>query len=214
MKLRVAAFAVCLAVGIPAAWAEGRQFEREDYERFFAPGRFASHSTYYASDGLLEVLERRTISVAGQHMLEQSVRSLDISNNYDEGSEYPYYKIEAHSVDQMLWDDRRKAYLYEYSNADFDTNDSVVWESHDTKIDISPDDRKGGEMHAFYNAADRRLGRDVKALDDQYRADVVGMWSWSCVYISDSLFEVECVATHQPSQREEVFFYRRIDLVG
>jgi hypothetical protein len=75
----------------------------------------------------------------------------------------------------MLCDDRRKAYLYEHSSADFDANVSRVWESHDTRIDISPDDRKAGDMHAFYNAADRRLGRDVNVLDDQYRADVVGM---------------------------------------
>jgi hypothetical protein len=218
MWFRAVAVTVCLLAGVgahvPVAWADERAFTLSDYETYFAPGRFATHSTYYASDGLLEILSRRAIDIAGQHMLEQTVRSLDISSNYDEGSEYPFYKIEGRSIDHMLWNDRRRAYLYEYTDADFDANDSTVWESHDTEIGISPGDLLRGAMHVFYREADQRLGRDVKALDDNYRRDVVGMWSWSCAYLSNSEFEVACRAVHQPTHREEVFYYRRLDLVG
>ncbi|MEP7211132.1 MAG: hypothetical protein ABI740_09875 [Alphaproteobacteria bacterium] len=215
MRGRGLAFAIVLAlVAIPAAWADPRIFERQDYESYFAPGRFETRAPFYSSVGLFEILGNSVRAVGGRYVLEQTTHALDVSANYDVRSIFGYYKIESHAVQDMIWDERRHIYAYTYSDREFDTNDSIVWESSNDRIEISKDDVKRGILHHFYNDADGRTGQNVEALDAQYRKDVVGAWMMQCAYIRDSKYDVDCTVTHIPTRRVEHYFYRKLDLVG
>ncbi|MBI1361408.1 MAG: hypothetical protein GC155_14110 [Alphaproteobacteria bacterium] len=209
----LAGFLLALCVS-GAAWAEPRLFSRDDYVLYFAPGRFETRSTYYGSHGVMEVLKNRTGANGARATLAQTTRSLDVSANYDVLSARSFYKIVSTSVQDMVWDDVRKLYVYGYSDRDFDTNDSVVWESLDDRIEVSKDDIKRGLLHDFYKEADRRASRDVALLDRQYRHDVVGLWTMQCAYIRDNQYEVDCTMEHLPTHRIEHYFYRRLDLVS
>ncbi|MDZ4760689.1 MAG: hypothetical protein SGJ21_06415 [Alphaproteobacteria bacterium] len=215
--MKVRAIIICLLVALASeasALAQTRLFKREDYETFFAPGRFKSHAAYYASHGLLEIVKNRSTIFAGRYFLEQTMQALDVSANYDTLSANPYYKIESRGAEVMVWDDRLKAYLYEYSAADFDGNASIVWESTNDQIEITPDDSSSGDLHEYYRAADVRASQDVDALHSQYRRDVVGGWSMQCGYIRDDEWDVECKVLHQPTQRLELYYYRKLDLIS
>jgi hypothetical protein len=163
---------------------------------------------------MIEVLENRVRAIGDRYVLEQSTRALDVSPNYDVRSILGYYKIESQVVEDMVWDERRRVYAYTYSDKDFDTNASIVWESSNDRIEISRDDIKRGLLHNFYNSADKRAGQDTRALDAQYRKDVVGAWTMQCAYISGSKYDVDCTVMHVPSRRVEHYFYRKLDLVG
>ncbi len=217
MRIRGLIFAIVLALGAGAgagAHADPRIFERQDYESYFAPGRFETHAPYYSSVGLFEVLENRVRPSGDKYILEQTTHALDVSANYDVRSILGYYKIDSHAVQDMVWDEARRLYVYIYADKEFDANDSVVWESSNDRIEISRGDVKRGLLHAFYNDADRRAGQNVKALDAQYRKDVVGAWTMQCAYLRDSKFDVDCTVVHVPSRRVEHYFYRKLDLVG
>ncbi len=189
-------------------------FTQQDYLTYFAPGDFSTHSPYYESDGRLEVKSNKVIRVSGLEFLEQSVTSLDVSRNYDLLSDYPYYKIQADGSELLKWDSALSAFVYEYSNKDFEANSSKVWISKNDRIEISADDRPSGLLHNFYNAADQKAKADVRALDDKYRKDVVGVWSMQCSYLSESKYDVECRYTHQPTRRVERYYYRKLNLVS
>jgi len=204
--------AVCIAS--PAAFAGDRPFTREDYESYFAPGRFATYSPYYLSNGTLEVVVNRTAVVAGQYVFEQTTRSLDVSANYDLTSRFDYYKIESVHTDQMVWSERRQAYVYDYTDKEFDADEARVWESNDNGIALSGGDLDRGELHRFYRDADKRAGRDAKVFDQDFRKEVVGVWSWSCAWVANGKFDVECKARHETSKRLETYLYRKLDLVG
>jgi hypothetical protein len=214
-RLRQLVLALIAALALaPGAAAAPRVFAMEDYERYFSPGRFQSQSVYHASQGLLVIEARSARRIAGRTVLEQRFRSLDVAANYDLRSDYPFYKIESEGSDQMVWADWLDAYVFEYSDADFDANDSRVWESHDQSLAVSEGDRDAGLLHDFYREADRKGQQDVEALDAQYRRDVVGRWTMRCYYIRDRDYDVECVNTHLPTQREERYYYRKLDLVS
>jgi hypothetical protein len=198
----------------PASAREPRVFTREDYVAYFSPGRLQSHSPYYDSNGHLEVVRNRIVSVGGKTFLEQTVRSLDVSPNYDTMSTAPYYKIRSNGVSRMVWDDRRAAYMFDYSEADFAKDNSEVFESGNSRIEITKGDEPRGTLHEFYRAADARAGRDVDALDRVYRGDVVGTWSMQCAFVSARDFDVACEMTHLPTDRVERHLYRKLDLIG
>ena len=215
MRFRGYGLAISLTLVVcAAANADPRVFERQDYENYFAPGRFETQAPYYSSVGLFEVLANRTRSVGNAYILEQSTHALDVSANYDARSILGFYKIESHAVQDMVWDEGRRLYSYIYSDREFDANDSIVWESSNDRIEISRGDLKRGLLHAFYNNADKRAGQNVKALDAQYRKDVVGPWTMQCAYIHDNKFDVDCTVVHMPSRRVEHYFYRKLDLVS
>lgn len=223
MKLRIVLFALALAAPAAAdpplrpaqtAPIKERAFTRADYESYFAAGRFASRSVYYQSEGVMEVIANKISTVAGRYVLAQTIDALDVSPNYDVGSAYPFYKVRTRDTEQMFWDDKLNAYVFEYSNAEFDGDNSLAWESKDTKPEISKGDKGGFPLHKFYHDADRRAGHNVAAIDAQYRKDVTGMWTWRCFYLQRAQFDVECRAVHQPSGRSEDYSYRKLDLVS
>lgn len=206
---------ICLAAGAAGAQsprADGRVFEREDYLSYFTPGRFASKSVYYSSHGVMEVISNRTRSLFGRSFLTQSMETLDVSPNYDANSGYPFYKIRSMSDEDLAWDEGRKVWVFEYSNADFDRDQSRVWESDDNAAEITAGDKASGDLHRFYNAADARAGRNPEQTEQAFRESVVGLWSWRCVYLRRETFDVECRATHLATWRDEDYSYRRIDL--
>lgn len=217
--------AFCLAFAVLSATAayaqkpipaEGKEkpFTREDYERYFVPGRFASKSVFYQSEGTMDVISNVVKHPGGRYALTQTIDTLDTSANYDLKSGFPYYKVRSRVGEEMLWDDRLQAYVFEYSNKDFDEDASLAWESRDNKAAISKGDSGPAPLHKFYNDADRRAGNDVKAIAAQYRKDVVGMWVWRCFYKKRGAFDVECRAVHQPTGRSEDYSYRKLDLVS
>jgi hypothetical protein len=207
--------AIILTFGAtPLAHAEPRMFDRQDYETYFAPGRFETRAPYLSSVGLFEVLSSRVRNVGGRYVLEQTSHTLDVSANYDARSLLGFYKIDTRAIQDMIWDERRQVYIYTYSDREFDTNDSMVWESRNDRIEISEGDVKRGLLHPFYNDADKRAGQDVKALEDQYRKNTVGAWTMQCAYIRDARYDVDCVVTHTPTGRVEHYFYRKLDLVS
>jgi hypothetical protein len=212
----VLAICLCAATGAANAFADnpGRAFKREDYEHYFSPGRFASHSPFYDSDGEMEVLSNHRMTIAGQYVLEQTTQSFDVSLNYDVDSAFRFYKIMSINTDQMLWDDHRGVYVYDYSAREFDTDNAQVWESRDDHIDISTADRKRGALHTFYRDVDKRAGRDAREFDQEFRNDVVGYWTWACAYVSGGKFDVACKARHETTGRTETYFYRRLDLIS
>ena len=218
VPLRFAAFAlgawsVATASGAPA-FADERSFTREDYESYFEPGRFATWSPFYQSDGAMEIVVNRNATVGGRHILEQTTRSFDVAANYDIMSEYAFYKIESDNTDLMMWDEQRQVWVYDYTPKEFDTDTARVWESNNNEIRISDGDLDRGPLHQFYRDADRRAGRDATLFDRDFRNEVVGMWSWSCTWVNENGFDVECEAAHQKSERVETYFYRKLDLIG
>jgi hypothetical protein len=217
-QARGAALAISLAAALvspPHAMTEEvRTFAREDYVDYFEPGRFESHSPYYGSEGVMEVVRNRVIELGGRRFLEQTVRSLDVSANYDALSEYPYYKIRSEGMSRMLWDEAKAAYVFDYSRADFERDDSEVFESRRPAPEILAEDRPRGRLHAFYRRADQRAGRDVDAMDRAYQADVIGAWSMQCAFVSKQSYDVACRLTHLPSERVEQHYYRKLDLIG
>jgi len=40
------------------------------------------------------------------------------------------------------------------------------------------------------------------------------VWSWSCAWVANGKFDVECKARHETSKRLETYLYRKLDLVG
>lgn len=212
----LAVLVLCIGVALdhPAAADEPRIFSREDYAVYFSPGRLQSHSPYYDSNGQLEVIRNRVLSVGGKTFLEQTVRALDVSPNYDTLSEAPFYKIRSNGVSRMVWDERRVAYLFDYSDLDFSEDTSEVFESANSRVEISGADKPRGTLHTFYRGADERAGRDVDALDRAYRADVVGAWSMQCMYVSTKDYDVACELIHLPTDRIERHLYRKLDLIG
>jgi hypothetical protein len=207
---------VLLAVlAAPAALAQERAFTEADYLKFFAPGHFASKSVYYASTGEMEVLANKPSNLFGRHFLAQTTATLDVAANYDSQSEFEFYKVKAENTEQLVWDDARQVYLFVYSLAEFEKEGSTVWESRNMDPEISPRDKGPYPLHRFYNDADRRAGRDVAAIELRYRTDVVGAWTWRCVWLAPKQeFQVRCDATHQPTGRVEDYLYRRSDLVS
>lgn len=214
MELRAILVGLVMLASAAPALAEARTFERADYETYFAPGRFKTHAVYYASFGLYEITGNRSTSFGGRYFLEQRAQALDVSPNYDTLSDHAFYKIQSSGAETMVWDEGRKAYLYEYSNADFDANTSVVWESDNDDIQITPGDVNAGKLHAFYRGADKRASADVEALDAKYRKDVVGAWTMQCAYIVDDEWDVECLVNHVPTKRLERYYYRKLDLMS
>ena len=215
MRFRGLGLAIIPAISLcAAANADPRVFERQDYESYFAPGRFETEAPYYSSVGLLEVLANRPRSAGENYILEQTTHALDVSSNYDARSILGFYKIDSHAIQDMVWDEGRHSYRYIYSDKEFDANDSIVWESSNDRIEISRGDVKRGLLHAFYTSADRRAGLNVKALDAQYRKDVVGAWTMQCAYIRDNKYDVDCTVVHVPSRRVEHYFYRKLDQVS
>lgn len=203
------------AIGLAGpAFADERPFAREDYESYFAPGRFATFSPFYQSDGTMEVLVNRKATISGRHVLEQTTHSFDVSSNYDLMSEFDYYKIESRHTDLMMWDEGRELWVYDYTNEEFDNETARVWESQNNSVDITDSDVDRGSLHAFYRAADKRAGRDAALFDKEFRGDVIGLWTWKCAWISGGKFDVECKAAHEKSLRVETYFYRKLDLVG
>jgi hypothetical protein len=198
----------------PAALAQGRPFEHEDYLTYFSPGRFASKSDYYSSTGEMSVISNRPSSILGRQFLAQGIEAIDAAPNYDLGSVFPYYKVQSRTVEHMVWDASRKLWLFDYSEAEFDSDRSVAWESHNTDPEISPGDRKVGDMHGFYKDADTRAKRDVSAIEAEYRRNVIGTWTWRCEYLRGEDYEVRCVATHMPTMRPEDYSYRRLDQIS
>ena len=217
-SLRAFTIGLCVWVGAVCAagtaFAGDRPFTRDDYESYFAPGRFATYSPYYLSNGTMEVVANKIADVAGRHVFEQTTRSFDVSANYDLTSRFDYYKIEALHTDQMVWDERRQAYIYDYTNKEFDADEAKVWESNDNGIALSDGDLNRGELHKFYRDADKRAGRDARLFDQDFRKEVVGIWTWSCAWVSHEKFDVECKAMHETSRRLETYFYRKLDLIG
>jgi hypothetical protein len=212
--LRTVAAGACTMMMAASAFAEERVFTRQDYESYFAPGRFASFSPFYQSDGILEVVSSRASTSAGRYFLEQTTRSFDVSANYHVESQFKFYKIDSTHTDNMIWDERRGVYFYDYSGAEFDSDGSLVWESHDGKLDLSDGDLARGDLHQFYRDVDRKAGRDPKVFDEDFRREVVGFWTWACAYLHKDRYDVSCKATHQTSGREETYLFRRLDLVG
>lgn len=212
----LAVLVLCIGVASaqPAAAKDPRVFSREDYAAYFSPGRLQSHSPYYDSNGQLEVVRNRLLTVGGKVFLEQTVRALDVSPNYDTMSEAPFYKIRSTGVSRMIWDEGRAAYLFDYSETDFSEDASEVFESGNSRVEIGAEDKPRGTLHEFYRQADARAGRDVEALDRVYRDDVVGSWSMQCAYVSMRGFEVACELTHLPTDRVERHLYRKLDLIG
>lgn len=194
--------------------AKEKAFTREDYEKYFAPGRFASKSVFYQSEGTMDVVSNIVTHPAGRYLLTQTIDTIDTSVNYDRRSAFPFYKVKTHVGEAMMWDDKLGAYIFEYSNKEFDGDASLAWESRDDKTVISKGDKGPFPLHTFYNDSDRRAGADVKAIAAQYRKDVVGMWVWRCFYKKRGAFDVECRATHQPTGRTEDYSYRKLDLVS
>lgn len=215
-RFGLAVLMLCISVALtgPAAAREPRVFSREDYATYFSPGRLQTHSPYYESDGRLEIIRNRVLKVGGKIFLEQTVQSLDVSPNYDTLSDAPFYKIRSNGVSRMVWDDRRSAFLFDYSQADFDGDTSEVFESRDSRVEITSADTPRGRLHAFYRKADARAGRNVEELDRLYREEVVGSWSMQCAYVSTREFEVACELTHLPTDRVERHLYRKLDLIG
>ena len=214
MGLGVAASSLCLWANALAAFADERQFTREDYETYFSPGRFATWSPFYRSDGWMIVVVNRKATVGGRHVLEQTTRSFDVSTNYDLMSDFDYYKIESRHTDLMMWDERRKVWIYDYTGKEFDTDNAQVWESEDNRVELSKTDLDRGSLHQFYRNADKRAGRNADEFDKEFRGQVIGLWSWSCAWVSDGKFDVECKAAHEKSDRVETYFYRKLDLIG
>lgn len=197
-----------------AASAQERRFSLKDYETYFAPGRFATWSPFYQSNGAMEVIANRKASVGGRELLEQTIRSFDVAANYDGLSEYAFYKIESQITDLMMWDAQRQAWVYDYTAKEFDTDTARVWESRDSNVGISSTDVDRGSLHQFYRDADKRAGRDAKLFDRDFRNEVIGMWRWSCSWISRDGFDVQCTSIHPASFREETYYYRKLDLIG
>lgn len=208
--------ALLLILTAPAAIAQEpeRVFTREDYVRYFSPGAFASKSRYYTSEGRTEVYSNKTSSFAGRHFLTQEMEALDVSPNYDLGSPFPYYKVISRTVEQMLWDEARQLYVFEYSKAEFEGDTSQVWESSDTIAGVSEGDRAGGLMHKFYRDVDRRTGADAAANEAAYRKSAIGVWTWQCRWLRGEKYDVKCEAMHTPTQRIEDFSYRRLDQIS
>ncbi|HVY90455.1 MAG TPA: hypothetical protein VG942_16430, partial [Hyphomonadaceae bacterium] len=203
-----------ILIGVAPAWAENRPFKREDYETYFAKGRFASFSPFYQSTGVLEVLSSKSYQLAGASILEQATRTLDVSVNYDAKSSYGYYKIITEVADRMIWNDRLNAYVYDYTRQQYDADTSKVWESKNTRTEISADDRSAGDLHRFYHDVDRRAGLDANQTDRIFRNEVVGTWVWRCDYVHTAQYDVRCTASRQGNARVETFFYHRLDLVS
>lgn len=196
------------------AFAQERPFTRKDYDSYFAPGRFATWSPFYQSEGMMEVIANRAATVGGRDILEQTVRSFDVSANYDVLSEYAFYKIQSQTTDLMMWDEQRQAWVYDYTLKEFDTDTAQVWESKDNAVRISDGDADRGPLHQFYRDADKRAGRDARLFDRDFREEVVGMWRWRCAWVSENGFDVACRSLHTKSFREETYYYRKLDLVG
>jgi len=208
------AWVAAVSVAVPAAFADERPLTRDDYETYFAPGRFATFSPFYQSDGTMEVLVNRKANVAGRYVLEQTTHSFDVSPNYDLMSEFDYYKIESSHTDVMMWDERRQAWVYDYTGEEFDNESARVWESENNDTGVSDRDFDRGSLHAFYRAADKRAGRDAGVFDKEFRSEVIGLWTWKCAWTGDGGFDVECKAAHEKSERVETYFYRKLDLIG
>ncbi|MDP3736040.1 MAG: hypothetical protein Q8R02_01545 [Hyphomonadaceae bacterium] len=207
--------AVCLLTvfaGVAEAQRQKpRVFSRADYETYFKPGRFATYSPFYQSDGVMDVVGNKVTGAAGQYLLEQSTKSFDVSPNYDFTSAYPFYKIQTQHTELMVWDARQGLYRYDYTAAEFGVDKARVWESNDQALKISPADKGGGDLHQFYRDADRRAGQNPKTMEDDFKTTIVGQWTLTCSFIRDDRFEVECNAKHLRSEHVETFFYRRLD---
>jgi hypothetical protein len=188
-----------------------RTFSRADYETYFEPGRFATYSPFYQSDGVMDVVGNKVTSAAGQYLLQQSTRSFDVSPNYDLNSVFPFYKIQTQHTEYMVWDGRQGLYRYDYTTAEYGVDKARVWESNDQNVSISIGDKGGVDLHQFYRDADRRAGQNPKKMEDDFKTTIIGPWTWSCAFIRDDRFEVECKAKHLISQHIETFFYRRLD---
>ena len=214
MRIRLLALVACAVFTGATAHADERAFKREDYESYFAPGRFATWSPFYESHGAMEMVSRRSSQPAGKYLLEQTTKSFDVSVNYDTHSDYKFYKIESLHTDQMTWDARRGAYVYDYTDAEFREETAHVWESHDDNIDLSRGDKSRGELQQFYRDADRRAGQDPVKQENDFRKQVIGGWSWRCAWVNDMGYDVLCRAVHDGSGRTETFYYRKMDLVG
>lgn len=208
--------AACLVLLVCSgvAQAQTRQFVREDYSRYFSPGRFLTESTYHQSLGVLDITSRRNVDLMGRFLIEQTIRTLTVSRNYDVLSDFPFYKIEASGVENMLWDAGNESFLFQYRDVDFDASAAVAWESHNDRLEITDGDRNAGPLNAFYRRADRRARQDAEALDQRYRSDVVGAWAMQCFFIENLRYDVECTNTHLPTQRVERHFYKKLDLVS
>jgi hypothetical protein len=218
VSLRTAAIAFCAwsaaAAASGMAFADERPFTREDYDSYFEPGRFATWSPFYQSDGWMQVVVNRKATVSGRNILEQTTRSFDVAANYDIISDYAFYKIESQNTDLMMWDERRRAWVYDYTSKEFDTDTARVWESKDKEVELSDTDLDRGPLHQFYRDADKRAGRDASLFDRDFRNEVIGVWSWSCAWVNENGFDVECKAAHEKSDRVETYFYRKLDLIG
>jgi hypothetical protein len=212
-------FVLCLAAAFGAAAyaparAEERPFERRDYESYFSTGSFATWSPFYDSDGVMEFVRNKGSQVSGRYILELATRAFDASPNYDTGSRFPYYKIESDIDDRLTWDERRKLYVYDYTEKELRSRTWRVWESHDMKAALSATDVDRGLLMAFYRHADKRAGRDPDEEDKAFRDEIVGTWTWACAYVREENFEVECTSSNETSGRVENVFFRRTDLVG
>lgn len=212
-RLLALALIACGAAALPAH-AQARAFEKEDYARYFAAGRLETYSPFYDSRGVLNIVRSKPLELGGLYVIHQTARSLDVSPNYDVWSDYAFYKIMAEGEEQLVWNEQIGALLFEYSEDDFDSDDSVVWESQNDWAEISDADHEAGLLHDFYSRADRRAGRDPDEFRSNYRKEVTGPWVLKCFYLVRQEYEVECLHTHQPTGRIERHMYRRNTLTS
>ena len=212
LRLSIAACLLTAFAGVADAQLQKpRSFSRDDYEMYFNPGRFATYSPFYQSDGVMDVVGAKVTRAAGRYLLRQSTKSFDVSPNYDIDSGFPFYKIQTQHTEHMVWDARQGLYRYDYTASEFGADTARVWESNDRQISVSTGDKERGDLHRFYRDADRRAGQDPKKMEDDFKATIIGPWTWACAFIRDDRFEVECQARHLGSQHVETFFYRRLD---
>lgn len=212
LRLSIAACLLTVFAGVAEAQRQQPHvFSRADYESYFKPGRFATYSPFYQSDGVMDVVGNKVKAAAGQYLLEQTTKSFDVSPNYDLRSAYPFYKIQTQHTELMLWDARLGLYRYDYTPAEFGFDKARVWESNDQVLAVSPTDKGRGDLHQFYRDADRRSGQNPKKMEDEFKKTIIGQWTWTCSFIPNDRFEVECRAKHILSDHVETFFYRRMD---
>jgi hypothetical protein len=214
MALQLALAFLLLPAIAADAQASQRRFKQADYETYFTPGRYETASQQFRSRGDMEVLSVRATTVGGVRMLQHSVRTLQVAQNYDALSEYPFYKVQSLATDAMVWDSRLAAYVFEFSDEAFQGDRSQVWESQDERLGISPNDRERGALQAFYAEADRRAGLDANAQREEHRRNRVGQWSRTCAYLVRQPWEVACAFRHVPSGVVETYSYRRADRIS